>query len=165
MRALRPTKPSRARQGHLTNKAVLRHSVLTGQRAKIATKAAQTDATERAVPAITLTENAVKRLTELKQQKAGSDAEDDELLLRIGVKKGGCSGLSYVMDFETSDKIDEEDAVKDLDGGLKLVCDPKSLLYLFGMELDFSNELIGGGFKFNNPNADKTCGCGKSFSA
>lgn len=47
--------------------------------------------------------------------------------------------------------------------GFKLVCDPKSLLYLFGMKLDFSNELVGGGFKFQNPNADSTCGCGKSF--
>lgn len=53
-------------------------------------------------------------------------------------------------------------AVMEYDG-FKLVCDPKSLLYLFGMKLDYSNELVGGGFKFQNPNADSTCGCGKSF--
>mmetsp|Transcript_9292 Transcript_9292/g.23865 ORF Transcript_9292/g.23865 Transcript_9292/m.23865 type:complete len:160 (+) Transcript_9292:39-518(+) len=114
-------------------------------------------------PAITLTDNALKRLMDLKASQDTSPGED--LLLRMGVKQGGCSGMSYFMDFESSDKVAEADAVMKIDGGLKLVCDPKSLLYLFGMQLDFSNELVGGGFKFNNPNATSSCGCGKSFAA
>jgi len=116
-------------------------------------------------PCITLTDNALAHLTQLKGQKAvPSDSERNKLLLRIGVKQGGCSGMSYFMDFETPDQVVDDDAVMELEGDMKLVCDPKSLLYLFGMELDYSNELIGGGFKFSNPNADSTCGCGKSFS-
>jgi iron-sulfur cluster assembly protein len=116
-------------------------------------------------PCITLTENALAHLNQLKEQKASTSGEGGEdLLLRIGIKQGGCSGMSYFMDFEAPDKVVDEDAVMELQGDMKLVCDPKSLLYLFGMELDYSNELIGGGFKFSNPNADSTCGCGKSFS-
>ena len=151
-----------------------------------------------------MTDNALAHLTQLKGQKAvPSDSERNKLLLRIGVKQGGCSGMSYFMDFETPDQVVDDDAVMELEGDMKLgelrpdptrrcpsaapsfpptdrfpslppslphslitapVCDPKSLLYLFGMELDYSNELIGGGFKFSNPNADSTCGCGKSFS-
>lgn len=61
--------------------------------------------------------------------------------------------------------IAEEDMVMEYDEGFKLVCDTKSLLYLFGMRLDYSHELIGGGFQFQNPNAEKSCGCGKSFAA
>mmetsp|Transcript_26969 Transcript_26969/g.92077 ORF Transcript_26969/g.92077 Transcript_26969/m.92077 type:complete len:93 (-) Transcript_26969:6-284(-) len=89
---------------------------------------------------------------------------DGELCLRVGVKQGGCNGMSYVMDFEEIGKIEADDSV--IDGqGFKIVCDPKSLLYLFGLELDYSDELIGGGFQFHNPNADSECGCGKSFAA
>lgn len=125
------------------------------------------EAAETLTPAITVTPRALRRLDELKRQKAADDGLDEgaELLLRIGVKQGGCSGMSYTMDFESGGQVDEDDAVMNLDGGFRLVCDPKSLLFLFGLELDFSSELIGGGFKFNNPNADATCGCGKSFSA
>lgn len=115
-------------------------------------------------PCITLTDNALDHLNQLKEQKASTSGGGEDLLLRIGVKQGGCSGMSYFMDFETPDKVVDEDAIMELEGDMKLVCDPKSLLYLFGMELDYSNELIGGGFKFSNPNADSTCGCGKSFS-
>jgi len=120
---------------------------------------------DQLAPCITLTDNALAHLTQLKEQKVvSSNAEKNALLLRIGVKQGGCSGMSYFMDFETQDQVVEDDAVMELEGDMKLVCDPKSLLYLFGMVLDYSNELIGGGFKFSNPNADSTCGCGKSFS-
>lgn len=130
---------------------------------------AQAEAQEESplAPCITLTNNALAHLTQLKEQKASTSeglGNDAELLLRIGIKQGGCSGMSYFMDFETPDKVVDDDAVMVLEGDMKLVCDPKSLLYLFGMELDYSNELIGGGFKFSNPNADSTCGCGKSFS-
>jgi len=68
------------------------------------------------------------------------------------------------MDFEKQENVGEEDFVMEFDGGaFKMVCEPKSMLYMFGMQLDYSNELIGGGFKFSNPNAEETCGCGKSF--
>lgn len=72
--------------------------------------------------------------------------------------------MSYVMDFEAPDKITSDDHVMSYDNdGFKLVVDPKSLLYLFGMELGWSSALIGGGFQFRNPNATDSCGCGKSF--
>ena len=80
--------------------------------------------------------------------------------LRIGVKGGGCSGLSYSLGFDGD--IKDTDAVLEF-GGIKLVIDAKSLFYLAGTELDFSSGLNGRGFVFNNPNAVKTCGCGSSF--
>jgi len=87
----------------------------------------------------------------------------------VGVKQGGCSGMSYIMDYVKPDQITADDTVMSAGegadaAGLRLVCDPKSLLYLFGMQLDYSNALIGGGFAFKNPNATETCGCGTSFS-
>lgn len=81
--------------------------------------------------------------------------------VRVGVKGGGCSGLSYVMDVE--EKPREHDKIQEVDG-VRFFIDPKSYLYLNGMQLDFSTELMGGGFRFNNPNASKTCACGSSFS-
>ena len=81
--------------------------------------------------------------------------------LRVGVKGGGCSGLSYVLDFD--DNLQEGDSVSE-DNGVKVVVDKKSLLYLFGTELNFSDGLNGKGFEFINPNASRTCGCGESFS-
>ncbi|CAD7705030.1 unnamed protein product [Ostreobium quekettii] len=110
-------------------------------------------------PPIAVTNRALLHLKKLK-----SDRQDDSLLLRIGVRSGGCSGMSYHMDFEKDDNVEEDDAVIEVQGGdLRMVCDPKSLLYLFGMSLDYSDALIGGGFQFQNPNATDTCGCGKSF--
>ena len=82
--------------------------------------------------------------------------------LRVGVKGGGCSGLSYVMDFD--DKIDPLDEVVKTEAGLRILIDKKSILYLFGTELDFSDGLNGKGFQFVNPNASRTCGCGESFA-
>jgi len=107
---------------------------------------------------ILMTESALKHVLELRT-KQGSD-----LCLRVGVKGGGCSGMSYAMDFEDPQNIRKEDQVFDYDG-FKVVCDPKSMLYLYGLVLDYSESLIGGGFKFTNPNATQTCGCGTSFSA
>lgn len=80
--------------------------------------------------------------------------------LRLGVKGGGCSGLSYDLDFTTEDK---GDTVVDADG-FKIFMDAKSLIYLKGMQLDFQAGLQGKGFVFVNPNAKSTCGCGESFS-
>ena len=82
--------------------------------------------------------------------------------LRMGVKGGGCSGLEYIMQFEAGPK--DHDKINDVDG-VKVFVDPKSYLYLNGMMLDFTKEMLTGGFKFVNPNATKTCSCGTSFSA
>lgn len=109
-------------------------------------------------PAIGLSDKALVHL-----QKLRSQSGSDQLLLRIGVKSGGCSGMSYLMDFEQEANVKAEDSIIDYEGQFRLVCDSKSLLYLFGMQLDYSDALIGGGFQFHNPNAQDTCGCGKSF--
>jgi iron-sulfur cluster assembly protein len=107
---------------------------------------------------ILMTDAALHHLKLMRKQ------QDQDLCLRVGVRGGGCSGMSYTMDFETLGNIRPDDQVYDYDG-FKVVCDPKSLLYIYGMSLDYSNALIGGGFQFTNPNANQTCGCGKSFSA
>ena len=100
----------------------------------------------------------------LNQVRSLRDKQGSDLCLRVGVRQGGCSGMSYTMDFESTDRIQDNDEVFDYDG-FKVVCDPKSLLYLYGLMLDYSDALIGGGFQFTNPNATQSCGCGKSFSA
>lgn len=94
--------------------------------------------------------------------KALRDKQGSDLCLRVGVRQGGCSGMSYMMDFEDLGNVGEHDEVYDYDG-FKVVSDRKSLLYLYGLMLDYSDALIGGGFQFTNPNASQTCGCGKSF--
>jgi len=108
---------------------------------------------------IQITDNALKHVLALKQQQG-----NENLCLRVGVRQGGCSGMSYMMDFENINNVTEQDDVFDYEG-FKIVCDRKSLLYLYGLVLDYSNAMIGGGFQFTNPNAAQTCGCGKSFSA
>lgn len=115
-----------------------------------------TQATQPQQKGIILTEAALKHVLAL-QEKQGK-----ELYLRVGVRQGGCSGMSYMMDFEEPSSVRENDQVFDYDG-FKIVCDPKSLLYLYGLVLDYSDALIGGGFQFTNPNANQSCGCGKSF--
>lgn len=106
--------------------------------------------------------NAMKRLRELRAQQKLSDLEP--LILRMGVRSGGCSGMSYVMDFTTAQEITEDDTVDEYDNNkVQCVVDAKSMLYLYGLELDYSDQLIGGGFKFYNPNAEESCGCGSSF--
>jgi iron-sulfur cluster assembly protein len=84
-----------------------------------------------------------------------------ETFVRVGVKSGGCSGLEYQLDFDTAPK--EGDQVFE-DKGVKVVVDMKSLLYLYGTELDYSGGLNGKGLFFNNPNASRTCSCGESFA-
>jgi iron-sulfur cluster assembly protein len=117
-----------------------------------------TQATQVQPRGIQMTETALKHLLALRERQ-GVD-----LCLRVGVKGGGCSGMSYAMDFEDPSNIREGDEVFDYEG-FKVVSDPKSMLYLYGLVLDYSDALIGGGFQFTNPNASQTCGCGKSFSA
>jgi len=106
---------------------------------------------------IQMTDNAIKQVLMLREQQ-GKD-----LCLRVGVRQGGCSGMSYVMDFADPNTITENDEIFDYDG-FQVVCDRKSLLYIYGLVLDYSNALIGGGFEFTNPQATQTCGCGKSFN-
>lgn len=107
---------------------------------------------------ITISEEAMQHLSELMvEEKIDTNTHH----LRVGVKGGGCSGLSYVMDFD--DVIDPTDEVIDL-GKLKVVIDRKSVLYLFGTELQYSGGLNGKGFQWANPNASRTCGCGESFA-
>ncbi len=99
----------------------------------------------------------------LRHVMALREKQGEDLCLRVGVRQGGCSGMSYMMDFERLENIQASDEVFDY-SGFKVVCDPKSMLYLYGLMLDYSDALIGGGFQFTNPNASQTCGCGKSFS-
>lgn len=107
--------------------------------------------------AINVTPQAVKQV---KQVLASQGKENWGI--RLGVKGGGCSGLSYTMDLceapETDDKIIDIE-------GVKVFCDKKSYFYLNSLTLDYIDALMGGGFKFVNPNATATCGCGSSFSA
>ncbi|MCT7975763.1 HesB/IscA family protein [Laspinema olomoucense] len=119
-----------------------------------------TQATQPQQRGILVTDSAIKHIKSLQSQQGG-----ENLCLRVGVRGGGCSGMSYTMDFEQLDNIQPNDEVFEYEEGFKVVCDPKSLLYIYGMALDYSNALIGGGFQFTNPNATQTCGCGKSFSA
>jgi iron-sulfur cluster assembly protein len=81
--------------------------------------------------------------------------------LRLGVKTTGCSGMAYVLEF--ADEVNPEDQVFE-DHGIKVIVDPKSLLYLEGTELDYTREGLNEGFKFNNPNVKGECGCGESFT-
>lgn len=104
---------------------------------------------------INLTETAAAELRRLLNERGQPDA-----LLRFGVRPGGCSGLQYSMDFAAAPG--ENDQVFTLEG-LRVVCDRASLPYLGGLTVDFSSALLGGGFKFHNPNATKSCGCGTSF--
>jgi iron-sulfur cluster assembly protein len=108
---------------------------------------------------ITVSEKALQHVINLMRE---SNITPDSHHLRVGVKGGGCSGLSYVMDFD--DTIESTDETVEIDGGLKVVIDRKSVLYLYGTELDYSDGLNGKGFQWGNPNASRTCGCGESFA-
>ncbi len=106
---------------------------------------------------ITVTDRAKQKALELMK----NDNKPDYAFIRVGVEGGGCSGLTYKLEFDTVQQ--PEDKVFE-DKGIKIVCDKKSFLYLIGTELDFSDGLNGKGFLFQNPNASRTCGCGESFS-
>ena len=105
--------------------------------------------------AITLTEAAAERV------KAFLANRGKGVGLRLGVKTSGCSGMAYVIEF--ADEADPEDTVFE-DKGVRVLIDPKSLIYLDGTELDFAKEGLNEGFKFNNPNVKDSCGCGESFT-
>jgi iron-sulfur cluster assembly protein len=107
---------------------------------------------------ITITNNAAVKIRDA--FKANDMPENS--CLRVGIKGGGCSGFSYTLDVAAEPA--PEDEVFEAEG-LRLICDPKSYLYLNGTEVDYSDDLLKGGFVFNNPNAKASCGCGASFSA
>jgi iron-sulfur cluster assembly protein len=107
---------------------------------------------------IKVSETAKKKVMELMTEE-GYDAAVD--YVRVGVKSGGCSGLSYDLKFDNQKQ--EDDKVFE-DNSIKIIVDKKSFLYLIGTTLEYSGGLNGTGFVFNNPNANRTCGCGESFS-
>ncbi|SHI52820.1 HesB/IscA family protein [Pseudozobellia thermophila] len=107
---------------------------------------------------IQVSETARKKVVDLMTEE-GFDATKD--YVRVGVKSGGCSGLSYELNFDN--KVNESDKLFE-DNNVRIVVDKKSFLYLVGTTLEYSGGLNGKGFIFNNPNAQRTCGCGESFS-
>ncbi|MBI1221872.1 MAG: iron-sulfur cluster assembly accessory protein [Bacteroidetes bacterium] len=106
---------------------------------------------------ITATDKAAQRVFDLMKEAN----LDETYFIRVAVEGGGCSGLSYKLDFDNEEKAGDQIFESN---GVKIVCDMKSFLYLCGTELDFSDGLNGKGFAFNNPNATRTCGCGESFA-
>ncbi len=105
--------------------------------------------------AITLSDSAAERVQRFLTNRGKGVG------LRLGVKTSGCSGMAYVLEFV--DELDDDDQVFD-DKGVKVIVDPKSMVYLDGTELDFVKEGLNEGFKFNNPNVKDACGCGESFT-
>jgi iron-sulfur cluster assembly protein/iron-sulfur cluster insertion protein len=109
-----------------------------------------------ALPKVTLTAAAAAKVSELMARE-----EEEELVLRLGVHPGGCSGFSYEMFFDTS--VDDTDHVSETDG-VRLAVDNRSMEMLNGAEVDYRDSLQGAGFHISNPNQTRTCGCGQSFS-
>src|SRR6266478_10035650 len=109
---------------------------------------------------ITLSEKAAG---EIKKIVAEQGLPTGETKLRVGVKGGGCSGFSYMLDLTEEPKGETDEELEA--HGVKILCDMKSYLYLNGVEIDFKDEVMGRGFVFKNPNATSTCGCGSSFTA
>jgi iron-sulfur cluster assembly protein len=105
---------------------------------------------------VTISEGAAKKLNSLIEESGFKTP-----FVRVAVKGGGCSGLSYDLSFDTDQQTGDTLAE---DKGVQILIDMKSLLYLYGTELDFSDGLNGKGFQFINPNASRTCGCGESFA-
>src|SRR4051794_20262245 len=110
--------------------------------------------------AIVLSETAAK---EIKKIIADQGLPEANTRLRVGVKGGGCSGFSYLLDLTEEPKGEADEELES--HGVKILCDMKSYLYLNGVEIDFKDEVMGRGFVFKNPNATSTCGCGSSFNA
>lgn len=114
--------------------------------------------TQSPTTGVILTETAAK---EVKKIVVEQELDAEKVRLRIGVKGGGCSGFSYILDLTETQKDTDEEFEQH---GVKIIVDPKSLLYLNGVTVDFRDEIMGRGFVFNNPNASSSCGCGSSFS-
>ena len=109
---------------------------------------------------INLSEAAAKEIKDIIKQQG---LPEEKTCLRVGVKGGGCSGFSYMLDLTEEPKTEMDEEIECQ--GIKILVDMKSYLYLNGVEIDFKDEVMGRGFVFKNPNATSTCGCGSSFSA
>ena len=109
---------------------------------------------------IMLSETAAKEIKDIIKQQG---LPEERTCLRVGVKGGGCSGFSYMLDLTEEPKTEMDEEIECQ--GIKILVDMKSYLYLNGVEIDFKDEVMGRGFVFKNPNATSTCGCGSSFSA
>ncbi len=105
---------------------------------------------------ISVTDKAVLKIKDILQEEGQTEG-----FIRVGIKGGGCSGFTYMLDIDSEKK--ESDQLFDF-GGVNILIDSKSIVYLAGTELDYTDGLNGAGFVFNNPNATKTCGCGSSFA-
>jgi iron-sulfur cluster assembly protein len=110
--------------------------------------------------AISLTETAAKEVKRIIQEQ---QLPPEQTRLRVGVRGGGCSGFSYLLDLTEEQASEQDEAMES--HGVPILVDMKSLLYLDGTEIDFRDEVMGRGFVFKNPNATSSCGCGSSFSA
>mgnify|MGYP000166513714 CR=1 FL=1 len=117
------------------------------------------DSTAQGTEVVSLSESAAREVRNIIKQQ---ELEEAKVRLRVGVKGGGCSGFSYLLDLTETQKETDELFEQH---GIKIIVDPKSLLYLNGTMIDFRDEIMGRGFVFQNPNASTTCGCGSSFSA
>ncbi|MEO1129256.1 MAG: iron-sulfur cluster insertion protein ErpA [Planctomycetota bacterium] len=117
-----------------------------------------TEQANETTSAVILTETAAREIHTIIEQQ---ELDVEKVRLRVGVKGGGCSGFSYVLDLTEKEK--ETDEIFE-QHGVKIICDPKSLLYLGGTTIDFKDEIMGRGFVFQNPNASTSCGCGSSFA-
>ena len=109
---------------------------------------------------ISLSETAAK---EIKSIITDQGLNEGDTRLRVGVKGGGCSGFTYMLDLTEEPKAEMDEELES--HGIKILCDMKSFLYLTGVEIDFKDEVMGRGFVFKNPNATSSCGCGHSFQA
>jgi len=121
--------------------------------------ATATNASQADTHAVTVTEKAANEIGRIIQEQ---ELDAEKVHLRVGVKGGGCSGFNYILDL--TEAVRDTDEVME-QHGIRVVCDPKSLLYLHGTVVDFKDEIMSRGFVFQNPNASATCGCGSSFSA
>lgn len=118
-----------------------------------------TTAHGKATDMVILTETAAREIKTIIDQQ---ELDGATVRLRVGVKGGGCSGFSYLLDLTETKKETDELFEQH---GVGIICDPKSLLYLNGTTVDFKDEVMGRGFVFSNPNATSSCGCGSSFTA
>jgi iron-sulfur cluster assembly protein len=108
---------------------------------------------------VIVTEGAAKEIRRIIDEQ---ELDAAKVCLRVGVKGGGCSGFSYLLDLTETQKETDEVFFQH---GIRVICDPKSLLYLNGVRINFKDEIMGRGFVFDNPNATSSCGCGSSFTA
>ncbi|MDP7005637.1 MAG: iron-sulfur cluster assembly accessory protein [Phycisphaerales bacterium] len=116
---------------------------------------------------VVITETAAREISNIMTQQ---ELDREKTHLRVGVKGGGCSGFSYILDLTETKKDGDEQWEYEIEVegekcNFRVICDPKSYLYLNGTTVDFKDEVMGRGFVFDNPNATTTCGCGSSFNA